>query len=236
MSRPAFPLPPRAFAGVYRRVPAAAAFFWLRQGWELFLAAPGPWMTASLLFILVLALLQFALFGGLLAALLLPLLLAGFSCAAARLAREGECELSDFFRPLQQRSAPLFGLGALLALAWGGLGAFVDLLVNVPAPGEASPGAGIILRLALQLLLAAPLLPAIWQAPQLVHGDGMAPAAAVAASFSAGCANWSALALLLGLALPLALLAVFSAGIAYLVLLPVLAGSLYAAREDVFVG
>ena len=101
------------------------------------------------------------------------------------------------------------------------------------------PGAGIsILSMLIALLLVAglsvPLYMASWFAPALIALNEVAPAAALKASFFACMNNWIPFLIYSVALLMLGLVAAIPAGLGYLVLLPVLAASVYTAYRDIF--
>lgn len=245
-----FPLSPVAFSGEPRVVPPDAPFQWLRQGWAVFAADPGQWLAMSVLLLVVFFALQIVpLIGSLVAVLLLPALLAGLLHAVQRLGDEGRFELADFLAGFQRNSGPLVMLGLLLMAGW----ALILLVVAVVAGGGVAGGvlagiagqpgmgmgigmAGFFLAFVLKLLLGIPLLLATWFAPALIYFNGMAPLAALQASFAASLKNWLAMIVFALLALVLAFFAALPLGLGFLVLIPVLIGALHASHKDIFLG
>jgi uncharacterized membrane protein len=92
----------------------------------------------------------------------------------------------------------------------------------------------MLLALLVGMLLAMPLYMAIWFAPALVVFHDMAPVAAMRSSFR-GCLHNLVPFLLYGVILfVLAIVASIPVGLGWLVLAPVIWGSLYASYRDVF--
>lgn len=244
-----FPLVPRAFSGRARIASASDTFEWLRQGWALFVAAPGPWLAATLLLIVFyMALVIVPLLGQLAANLLTPVLAAGMLQACARLTETGKLELSEFVAGFRHNSGTLMTVG-LLYLAGGllilllvmlvfGSGMIGGALVSSaghPAGGMGMGLGGLLFALLIGLLLGTPLLMALCFAPALVYFHDLGALPAMKASFAACLANWLALSIL-GLAgLILAFFAALPLGLGFLVLIPVLSGALYAAYRDLFI-
>lgn len=247
-----FPLAPAAFSGDPRVVPLDAPFNWLRQGWAVFVAEPRRWLVMTVLPAALLGLLAVflglpivLLAGSLVAALLLPALLAGLLCAVQRLGDEGRFAPADLFAGFRNNTAPLVLLGVLFMAAW----ALILLAVTIGGSGGgivagqagmAVDLAGFFLVLLLKLLLAIPLCLvlclAIWFAPALVYFNGMAPLAALQASFAAALRNWLAMLVFGLLALVLGFFAALPMGLGFLVLIPVLIGALHASHKDIFLG
>jgi len=244
------PLVPVAFSGEPRAVPPDAPFNWLRQGWALFAANPGVWVAMALLLLVVFFGLQIVpLVGSLAAALLLPTLLAGLLYAAQRAADGGDPELGDLFAGFRRHTGPLVMLGVLFMAGWllialvvmavvgGGIaGGVVAGMAGHPGMGAGIGMAGFFSGFILKLLLGIPLCIAMWFAPSLVLFNGMAPVAALQASFTAMLKNWLPMGVF---ALVVAVLSFFAAlpvGLGFLVLIPVLVGALHASHKDIFLG
>ena len=94
---------------------------------------------------------------------------------------------------------------------------------------------GLMLSLLLSLALSVPVVMAIWFAPALVFFNNMQPVEALKASFEACMKNVLAFLVYGLIVLVLAFFAALPVGLGFLVLIPVLAGSVYAAYRDVFV-
>lgn len=245
-----FPLTPVAFSGDARVVPPDAPFNWLRQGWAVFAADPGQWLAMTVLLLVVFFGLQIVpLVGSLAAALLLPTLLAGMLHAVQRLGDEGRFELADFLAGFQRNSGPLVMLGVLFMAGWllillvvmviAGSGVAGGVIVGVagqPGVGAGIGLAGFFLAFVLKLLLGIPLCIAMWFAPALIYFNGMAPLAALQASFSASLRNWLAMLVFGLLTLVLGFFAALPMGLGFLVLIPVLIGALHASHKDIFLG
>ncbi|MBW7902179.1 MAG: hypothetical protein H3C26_11905 [Rhodocyclaceae bacterium] len=245
-----FPLTPVAFSGEPRAVPPDAPFTWLHQGWALFAAAPGQWVAMTVLLLVVFLGLQLVpVIGGLVAALLAPTFVAGLLHAARRLGDEGRCELDDLFAGFRNNAGALVVLGLLFMAGWaaillvvavvagsGVVGGVAAGVIGQPAMGVGIGLAGFFLAFVLKLLLGIPLCLAMWLAPALVYCNGMAPVAALQASFSASLMSWPAMLVLALVSLALGFFALLPMGLGFLVLVPVLAGVLHAAHRDIFLG
>lgn len=239
-----FPLPPPPFDGRSRTVSAGDAFDWLRQGWAVFAAEPAVWATqAVLLGVMLLAMSIVPVIGHLAANLLVPIFAAGMLVGCRTVSADEPLEIIDLFAGFRQNTGNLALLGisymlailAVWALAFlvGGAGSAGALLVGQPAGIGLAIG-GLLLGILILLALSLPLAMAFWFAPALVVFHDMAPGAALKASFGACMKN---LPVFLVFGLVVAVLAFFAAlpmGLGFLVLLPVLTGSLYASYRDIF--
>ncbi|MDR2614939.1 MAG: hypothetical protein LBC91_06425 [Candidatus Accumulibacter sp.] len=240
-----FPIPAPAFDGRSRAVEAGAVFAWLRLAWNLFMADPGVWIIGVALLIAGFCVLMIVpLLGPLLAYLLAPIPAAGL-LALCRKAADGERpRFSDLAVGLTRRTTPLILLGAISALALLAIHGVLLLLCGGSVIGGLliRGGAGIgllfggpLAALLFSSLLFIPLWMALWFAPALVLFDGMSPLDACKTSFGACLKNIPPLLILALIALVLSFLAAVPAGLGFLILIPVLAGTAYASWQDVFV-
>lgn len=240
-----FPIPAPAFNGRSRTVAAGSAFEWLRQGWALFVVNPGLWIAMTVVLLVVVLGLQIVpLIGTLAANVLAPLLGAGMLLACRKMADGEAAEITDLFVGFKQNSSGLIMLGVLymaamlaifaLVLVVGGSGLAGGLLLAQPA-GIGLAFGGMMLSMLLSLALSIPLFMAIWFAPALVFFNNMPPIDALKASFNA-CLKNMLVFLVYGLVvMVLMFFAALPVGLGFLVLIPVLSGSVYAAYRDIFV-
>jgi uncharacterized membrane protein len=240
-----FPIPAPAFNGNSRSVPAGSAFDWFRQGWAVFMSNPAQWIAMTLVFgVIVIGLHVVPLVGTLAANLLLPVLAAGLLQACQRVSREEPFGLNDLFSGLGVNATALVLLGVLymaamlvIALIVGVLGGgsiLGGLMLGRPAGVGLALG-GILLSFLLSLLLGIPVLMALFFAPALVLFNGMAPVASLKASFGACLKNLLPFLIYGLITMVLTFFALLPAGLGLLVLVPVMAGTLYAAYRDIFV-
>ena len=230
-----FPLPAPTFDGRSRSVPPGNAFEWFKQGWTLFLVNPGMWVAIALLSLLVFLGVQVVPWVGALAAYLLtPLLLAGLLQVAD----------NDMFAGFRVHSRQLVQVGVLYmvgmliilmvaAMISGGSMASGLLLGQMAGAGMAV--GGMVLALLVSLVLSVPLMMGVWFAPALVLFNGMEAVDALKASFAANLKNLVPMLVYGIFVLVLAFFAALPAGLGFLVLAPVLAGSIYAQYRDLFV-
>ena len=239
-----FPIPAPAFNGNSRVVAAGNAFEWLKQGWALFVANPGLWIAMTIVFLgLALGMYIGPLLGPLAAHLFPPLLGAGMLLACQKISNGEPLEIADLFIGFKQNTTNLLMLGALymvallvilvIAFLLGGGSVAGGLLMGHPAGVGLALG-GMILAVMLSLALSVPLFMAIWFAPALVFFNNMPPLDALKASFNA-CLKNILVFLVYGLiVLVLMFFAALPAGLGFLVLIPVLSGSVYASYRDIF--
>jgi uncharacterized membrane protein len=240
-----FPITAPEFNGNCRTVPAGNAFEWLKQGWAIFMANPGIWVAISVIFFVIyLGLSIVPVIGQLAAHLLTPVLGAGWLLACQKVSNNGTLEIPDLFAGFKQNSQNLIMLGVLymaamlaiiaIAAVLGGGGMASGMMMGNSA-GVGMALGGMMLALLISLALSVPVVMAMWFAPALVVFNNMQPVPALKASFDA-CMKNMLVFLVYGLiTLVLCFFAALPLGLGFLVLVPVLAGSLYASYRDIFV-
>ena len=240
-----FPIPAPAFNGNSRVVPPGNAFDWLRQGWALFAANPGLWIGLTVVLLVIILGVQIVpLVGTLAAHLLMPVLGAGLLLVCRKIDEGDSAQIDDLFAGFKQNAGPLAMVGVIYMLAMfaivviavvvGG-GSVAGGLLSAHPAGLGVVFGGLMLSLLLSLALSVPVAMAVWFAPALVFFSNMQPVAALKASFDACMKNVLAFVVYGLIVLVLAFFAALPVGLGFLVLIPVLAGSVYAAYRDVFV-
>ncbi len=240
-----FPLQAPAFDGSSRVVPAGNAFEWLKQGWALFAASPGPWIAMTIvLLVVVLGMHIVPVIGMLAANLLTPLFGAGMLSACAKAADGETPDIRDVFAGFKHKSSDLLVVGLLYMAAMvvivlfgvviGGSSLAGGLMLNNPI-GIGLAFGGLIFTFLLTLALSVPLLMALWFAPALVYFNNMSPREALKASFAACLKNTTPFLVYGLIVMVLMFFAALPVFLGFLVLVPVLAGSVYASYRDIFV-
>lgn len=240
-----FPIPAPAFNGSSQTVAAGNAFEWFRQGWLIFAAHPGQWIALTVVFLVVILGLNIVpLVGTLAAHLLTPLLGAGMLQACRKSSTGDAPEISDLFAGFKQNSTQLILLGVfymagmLLILALGfvlGGGSLVGGLMSSHPLGIGLAFGGLLFAMLLSLALSVPLVMALWFAPALVFFNNMPPVEALKASFNACVKNTLPFIVYGLIAMVLMFFAALPVFLGFLILIPVLSGSVYASYRDIFV-
>ena len=240
-----FPLAAPPYLGNSRAVGAGNAFDWLKQGWALFVVNPGVWIAITIVLLVVfLGLNIVPLVGTLAANLLTPLLGAGLLLACQKSAEGQTPEVGDLFAGFKRNTGNLVMVGVLymaamlvvflVVLMLGGGSVAGGLMMGRPA-GIGLAFGGLMLAMLLSLVLSVPLFMALWFAPALVFFNSMAPLPALKASFNACLKNTLAFVVFSLVVLVLMFFAALPVGLGFLVLIPVLSGSIYASYRDIFV-
>jgi uncharacterized membrane protein len=240
-----FPIQAPAFNGHSRVVASGSASEWIRQGWALFIVNPGLWIALTIeLLVVLLGLSIVPLVGPLAANLLTPMLGAGMLLACQKVADGKTPEIPDLFAGFRHNSSALVMLGVLymaamllifaIAVVLGG-GSLAGGLMMGHAAGIGLAFGGMIFAMLLSLALSVPLFMAIWFAPALVFFNNMQPVEALKASFNACLKNTLPFLVYGLLVMVLAFFAALPVFLGFLVLIPVLSGSVYASYRDIFV-
>jgi uncharacterized membrane protein len=173
----------------------------------------------------------------------MPVFGGGLMLGCRSLQRDGTLEMGHLFAGFKEHTAPLLTLGALALVGWIIVLLPVIAIVGTSAffgagrgdaAGIGAIGGGFLLGMLVALALSILVYMAFWFAPALVALRGAAPVAAIKQSF-AGCLRNIVPFLVYGVVVfVLSLLATLPFGLGWLVLGPVLVGSIYAAYRDIY--
>lgn len=227
-----------------RKVDAGQGIEWLKEGWQLFLRNPGVWIAISVIALIIFVVLGFIpLLGQLAANLLAPVFGAGLLVGCRALAQGEELKIEHLFAGFQQQTGSLVLLGVLAVVAnvvifivsfaiFGGSAATGTIVGH--AAGASMALGGFLLAVLVGLALTIPLAMALWFAPALVVFRNQPPIEAAKASFRACLANLLPFLVYGVLLFVIAIVAALPFGLGFIVLVPVAAGSVYAAYVDIF--
>ena len=230
-----------------RQVDAGEGWSWIARGWGLFTQSAALWVVTALIFgILYFILMLIPLIGSLAAAILGPALFGGLVYGAREVERGNALEVAHLFQAFREpgRAGPMLVLGLvpLVAAILSGVLAMVIVggAVGVgAASGSEGAAAGMaagggllvmLLTIAIGLVVGALLLFAI---PRVMFGLA-APGQAIAESVQATLANIGAYLVFAIVYVLLSIVAAIPLGLGFLVLIPVMAGAVYAAHGAVF--
>jgi uncharacterized membrane protein len=227
-----------------RTVDGGRGWDWIVEAFGLFRRQPGMWILIMLLAgILGIAINLIPVLGSLASALLFPIFGAGLILGCKALDQGGTLELAHLFAGFKHRTGDLVLVGVFNLVCWVliafAIAAVVGGGVFMAVMRGGMSGAGIsIASLLIALLLVAglsvPLYMATWFAPALIILHDVAPLAALKASFFACLGNWIPFLVYGVVLLVLCVVAAIPAGLGYLILIPVLAASVYTAYRDIF--
>lgn len=229
-----------------RAVAAGQGWAWITGGFDLFKKQPGMWIAlVVVLFVIVLVLAFIPLFGAIAMFLLMPVFTGGLMLGCQAVERGSPLELGHLFAGFKDRTGNLLVLGAL-GLVGGiivmipvlvilGAGAFFGVMRG-DAAGAVAMGGSFMLAWLVMMALSIPVYMALWFAPALVVLRGVAPVAAIKQSFL-GCLKNIVPFLIYGIVmLVLGIVAAIPLALGWLVLGPVLVGSVYVAFRDIYGG
>jgi hypothetical protein len=229
---------PRAL--VPGRLAPTRPLHWIATGWKLFLKHPGVWIMQSLIFIAVLAVLGLLpVVGPYAPPIVLPLLSAGMLAGAQALERGETLRVGLLFEGARRHAGNLLLvgvfhlLGVRLARAIGDSRELTDALVEVFARVGLTVGHDVF-GMWIFIVLWALLMTALWLAPALVMLHEVAPLDAMRLSAQACFRNLLTFILFAVTLYAFIWVAVLTAGLGMLVLMPVLAGALLEAWQDTF--
>lgn len=222
----------------------AHALQWLADGWALVLKAPVTWAIQAFVFFIIIAALGVLPFLGWAAApIALPVLVAGMLSGAQKLDRDETLRVDHLFDGVRRHAGNLMLVGvfhllgallaALISAAIGGSAVLTGTVIgNVPGAGVAA--GGVMLGVLVFTVLWVLLMMALWFAPALVMLHDVAQLDAMKLSARACFHNLLAFIVLAVLLYVIVWVAMIPAGMGMLVLIPVIAGALYAAWKETF--
>lgn len=227
-----------------RSVEAGRGVEWLKAGWQLFLKNPGMWIAIAVVWIIIFVVLSMIPVVGMLAFYFLaPVFTAGTLLGCRDLSQGGELRFDHLFAGFKHNTGNLVMVGVfyvvgifligIVAVAIVGGGAISGALLG-QAGGAGMAAGSLLLAGLIALALSVPLAMAFWFAPALVAFRGVAPLESFKASFAACLKNIMPFLIYGILLLVLAIVATIPFGLGWLVLLPLLVGSLYASYIEIF--
>lgn len=246
---PNLPPLPTALLAQPRGMPLGAGVQWISTGWEMFKAAPGPWVGILLVYIIVTGVVSLLPFLSIINVVLYPILTAGL-VAACEAQRTGSSPMVEHLMVGFRKDAANLALvgvfyliGVLLVVVLvggGGLAAMLPFIAAASLGGEQftmTPAMiGIIaVCVAALCVLAMPLAFTMAWAPALVSVHQMAPFEAVKRSLGAAVRNWLPLLIFAFIAVLLMVVALIPLGLGLLVWGPVMIIATWAGYREVFV-
>ncbi len=231
-----------------QRLTAGHGWEWIKQGYALFMKAPLLWIVLLMIcLVAAVAISAIPFIGEPLVSLLMPAMIVGLMAGCRALHNGEELELPHLLSGFQRHTTPLVTLGGITLAAQflilgvmmlvGG-GALVTILMSntdISDPNiftTAIAGAGLAVLIGLTLFSV--LLMATQFAPMLVYFNNAPPIAAMKLSLNAFTHNIAPMLVYGASFMLLAILASLPMFLGWLVLLPVIFTSLYAAYVDIF--
>ncbi|HEX7055094.1 MAG TPA: BPSS1780 family membrane protein [Burkholderiales bacterium] len=240
-------LPGRFVPGGQAR-PAGSGTAWIADGWRLFMKSPGIWIAIVVVMAVIMMALNFIPFVGAIAvAVLTPIFGGGLMLGCRALDEGNELEFGHLFAGFRNQAGALATVGAIyLGLAFA-IGVVIVVITGAsmltvmgggaPADPAATAGAAITSLIAalIGLALLVPVAMLMWFAPALVVLNQLGAVDALKQSWS-GCVKNIVPFLIYGVVLfVLAIIATLPLMLGWLVLGPVLAGSVYASYRDIYI-
>ena len=233
-----------------RVCPAGAGWTWIAQGWGLFARAALMWIASIvILFIIAFAMGLVPIIGHIAFQILSPVFAAGLVLACRSIEQNGNFELSELFGGFRVQFGPLcvvgilflvgeiaillvFGAFAGFAILSGALAGHTGNVLDAVVASSTSIALGALVAAA----LSVPLFAAYWFAPALVVLHGMAPLAAMRASFVGSFRNFLPFLVYSVIMTIFAILAAIPAGLGFLAWFPLLVTSSYVAYREIYTG
>ena len=227
-----------------RKLRMGAGWSWFSEGFGYFKRKPFMWLGTVVLFVVAMVILSMIPVLNLLLNLLSPVITGGFMVMCHKLYQDESTGVGDMFAGFKTHLGGLLLVGLLcvlgyiliavvvVAVVFGGAG----VLGAIAAMNQGSPEALSFMMLALLVAmgLMIPLFMAYWFAPALVMLHNLPALRAMLLSFK-GCLRNILPFLVYGLVgLVLAIIATIPIALGWLVLMPVMWGSMFAGYRQIF--
>ncbi|AKH22175.1 hypothetical protein AAY24_09580 [Sedimenticola thiotaurini] len=225
---------------------------WISQGFWHFKQNPLAWLVALVIWVVLSVVLSLVPFiGSLVITLLSPVMLAGLMLGSAAQEHGDDFEISHLFAGFSSSVGQLVLVGLLylvgmlvmgfvMVMVGGGvmfgmLGGMSGMPGAEPGAMQSAVGVGSVLLIGLLGLgLSIPLMMAYWFAPALIAMEGLSAVSAMKQSFT-GCLKNILPFLLYGvIGLILFFIGAIPVGLGLLVVMPVMAASMYTAYRDIY--
>ena len=228
-----------------KRIAVARGFGWFREGFCLFKQSPWVWMLNIILFVVIMMLMNAVDYLSILSTLFYPVFVGGFMLGCRDLDEGNELKVSHLFGGFQNRAGPLFALGVinlilnivLIVVIVGAIFGLGGIDFEAMEAGQISEeqAMNMILALLILMLFLMPLIMLFWFAPTLiVLNEELGIIESMKLSFL-GCLKNVLPFLLYGVvAFILIIIATVPLALGWLVLAPVLMGTIYAGYKDIF--
>lgn len=234
---------PRNYLEGGRRLGVGRGWAWIRDGFDHFRRQPGIWIILALIFgALLIGLNLVPFIGSIMTILVVPVLVGGLLAGCRTLETGGELELAHLFAGFRQHTGQLMLVGLIgFALTAAvilpvvllmGTGSMVALATG--STSGAVLGTAAVAGILLALALFIPVNMAMWFAPALVMLQEHSAPRAIAESFRGCLKNILPFLLYSVILFVLAMVAAIPFGLGWLVLAPVVFGSVYAAYRDIY--
>jgi uncharacterized membrane protein len=221
-------------------LPFGRGWEWTKQGFRFFAVSPLAWILCTIIMMTALMVLSFLPLVSILVYLVSPVFYGGLMVGCRTIESGSPLEVRHLFAGFHDKTTELISIGGLqligmlaIALVVGGIGyATMDRAgFDIVATGL-SPAVLILTLIAAAMTL--PLAMAVWFAPAIVMLDGTSALEAMKMSFRACMLNLLALTSYSLILLLLMLFAAMTFGLGFLVVIPVVVASIYAAYGDIF--
>ena len=233
-----------------RGVEAGRGTAWIGEGFATFKASPLNWVIITVLLIVIQIILGLIpIIGQIAGNIIWPLFIAGIMLGCAALDEGDDLTIGHLFAGFSAKPGPLLGLGAMYLVMLLGVGIVVGILAAISGIGMAGlagaggggmPGGeavavgGILMLVLVAMGLFLPVIMAIWFAPALMVLADKGVFESLKLSF-VGCLKNIIPFLIYGIiALVLLIIGAIPFGLGWLVVIPLLWGSLYASYRDIY--
>lgn len=237
-----------------RSLDVGQALGWWSEGWQVFMAAPVPWLLIAVAVLVAAALLLVVpFFGAIVLTILAPVVAGGVALGCRKLARGEPLAFADAFSAFRGDTfLPLALVGVFALLANAAVSAVLGIVLFVLVGGAgfaaalsgfgsqagvaamATMGLGALVLVPIAIAAFALVSMCTWLAPALVVLSGRTAVDALKGSFAACMRNLGPVVVYAIVFLALAIVAAMPFGLGLVVFGPVAAGSWFAAWRTLY--
>ncbi|ALP52596.1 hypothetical protein Tel_05225 [Candidatus Tenderia electrophaga] len=230
-----------------QKLSAGAGWGWFKEGYFYFKQSAGLWVGAIVVFWVIVMVLSLIPLVSILVNLIMPVFVGGFMLACYKQFQGEGFSLGDVFAGFKTNLGGLLAVGGLYLLGMiVVIAVFMGLMfAQVGGPGNIAaiaPESGIPVSMPLpmaliflvMLALMIPLMAAYWFAPALVMLNELSAVQAMRLSLKGCLRNWLAFLLYGLIGLVFAIVATIPLALGWLVLGPVMMGSMFAAYRQIY--
>ncbi len=230
--------------GEGRKVAASRGAGWFSDGWRIFRLAPGAWVVMFLVFSVMWVALAIVPGGSLLGSLLYPVFAGGIMLGCNKVENGDGLQLSDLFSGFKKNTGNLLLVGLLYLASTFMIGILIGVgfALAIPAMKGANVAGASFMAMApifalvflVVMALMIPVFMAVWFAPAIVVFHDALPMASLRTSLSGCLRNFVPFLVYGFVGFALAIVAMIPVGLGFLVLGPVIWGTMYAGYRDIF--
>jgi len=225
---------------------------WIASGWSLFKQSPMVWILMTIVFWVIVIIMSVVPFVSILVSILMPIFTAGFMLVCKEVDDENAIDVGQLFAGFKQRTGDLAALGAINLGIYFLLGIFIFIammtagiaggVLDMETGGDPFGSNPMLFMSAMMIpilivaLLILPIMMLFWFSPAIiVFNEDVGVIEAMKLSFMGCLKNILPLTIYSLVLIVLIVFATLPFMLGWLILSPVVYGSLYASYKDIYI-